>query len=91
MTVVLAFFVLLCDWNVRDSIVRNQLHLLIFAVVVFILLIPITVLLYTTLNVILPWANVFIKSEWKYFLSYFVGLMTLFVAYRIKIKPIKRP
>ena len=91
MTVVLAFFVLLCDWNVRDSIVRNQLHLLIFAVVVFILLIPITVLLYTTLNDILPWANVFIKSEWKYFLSYFVGLMTLFVAYRIKIKPIKRP
>ncbi len=91
MIVILAFLVLLFDWNVRDSIVKNQLYLLIFVAVVFILLIPITVVIFDLFNKILPISNVFVKSQWIYYLSYFVGVITMFFAYRIKIKPIKRP
>jgi spore germination protein YaaH len=91
LTVVLAFLVLLFDWNVRDSIVKNQLIFLLFVAVVFVLLIPITIIIYSVLNNILPEVNLFIKSEWKYYISFFVGMLTLFFAYKIKLKPIKRP
>lgn len=91
LTVVLAFLVLLFDWNVRDSIVKNKLMFLLFTAVIFVLLIPITMLIYTGLNELLPEINLFIKSEWKYYISFFVGMLTLFFAYRFKLKPIKRP
>ena len=91
MTVILAFFVLLFDWNVRNSIIKNQLYFLIFVAIVFILLLPITTLIFNGLNKILPMCNVFIKPQWIYYLSYFIGVITMFFAYRIKIKPIKRP
>ena len=91
LTVVLAFLVLLFDWNVRDSIVKNQLIFLLFTAVIFVLLIPITMLIYSMLNELLPEVNLFIKSEWKYYISFFVGMFTLFFAYRFKLKPIKRP
>lgn len=89
-TVILAFLVLLFDWNIRDSIIRNQLYFLIFVAAVFILLIPITIVLFNVLNKILP-NNIFIKSQWIYYLSYFIGVITMFFAYKFKIKPIKRP
>ena len=91
MTVILAFLVLLFDWNVRDSIIKNQLYLLLFVAFVFILLIPITIVIFNMFNKILPISNVFIKSQWIYYISYFMGVITMFFAYRIKIKPIKRP
>jgi len=91
MTVILAFLVLLFDWNVRNSIIKNQLYFLIFVAIVFILLLPITTLIFNGLNKILPMGNVFIKPQWIYYLSYFIGVITMFFAYRIKIKPIKRP
>jgi spore germination protein YaaH len=91
MTVILAFLVLLFDWNVRNSIIKNQLYFLLFVAVVFILLLPITTLIYNGLNKILPMGNVFVKPQWIYYLSYFIGVITMFFAYRIKIKPIKRP
>lgn len=91
LTVVLAFLVLLFDWNVRDSIVKNKLIFLLFTAVVFVLLIPITMLIYSLLNKLLPEINLFVKSEWKYYISFFVGMLTLFFAYRFKLKPIKRP
>ena len=90
-TVVLAFLVLLFDWNVRDSIVKNQLIFFSFIAVVFVLLIPVTVLINSVLNSFLPEINLFVKSEWKYYISFFVGILTLFLAYRIKLKPVKRP
>jgi spore germination protein YaaH len=90
-TVVLAFLVLLFDWNVRDSIVKNQLNFLLFVAIVFVLLIPITILIYFVLNEMLPEINLFVKSEWKYYISFFIGMLTLFLAYKIKLKPIKRP
>ena len=71
LTVVLAFLVLLFDWNVRDSIVKNKLMFLLFTAVIFVLLIPITMLIYTGLNELLPEINLFIKSEWKYYISFF--------------------
>jgi spore germination protein YaaH len=91
MTVILAFLVLLFDWNVRNSIIKNQLYFLLFVAVVFILLLPITTLIFNGLNKILPMGNVFVKPQWIYYLSYFIGVITMFFAYRIKIKPIKRP
>lgn len=91
MTVVLAFLFLLTDWNVRDSIVRSKLHILIFTLVVFVLLIPITIVIFQLFNEVLPWFNVYLVSEWRYYISFFIGQLTLFAAYRIKIKPIKRP
>ena len=91
LTVVLAFLVLLFDWNVRDSIVKNKLMFLLFTAVIFVLLIPITMLIYSLLNKLLPEINLFVKSEWKYYISFFVGMLTLFFAYRFKLKPIKRP
>ena len=90
-TIILAFLFLLNDWNIRDSIVRNQLNLLMFVVVVFILLIPITIVIFNFFNEILPTMNLYIKSHWIYYISFFIGLLTMFLAYRIKIKPIKRP
>ena len=60
LTVVLAFLVLLFDWNVRDSIVKNKLMFLLFTAVIFVLLIPITMLIYTGLNELLPEINLFI-------------------------------
>jgi spore germination protein YaaH len=91
LTVVLAFLVLLFDWRVRDSIIKDQLILVSFVAVSFVLLIPITIVVYSFLNTYLPMADVFIKSEWKYYVSFFVGILTLFFAYKIKLKPIKRP
>lgn len=91
LTVVLAFCVLLFDWNVRKSIIGSQLRFLLFVVTVFILLIPITIIIYTLFNHILPFANLFIKSQWIYYISFFVGVITMFFAYKIKLKPIKRP
>jgi spore germination protein YaaH len=91
MTVILAFLVLLFDWNVRDSIIRNQLYLLLFVAIVFVLLIPITIVIFHMFNKILPINNLFIKSQWIYYISFFVGVITMFFGYRLKIKPIKRP
>lgn len=91
LTVVTAFLVLLFDWNVRDSIIKNQLVFLTFVLIVFILLIPITIVVYNFLNSILPWMNVFIKSSWIIYLAFFLGILTFYLAYKIKLKPIKRP
>jgi|GEM_PF-362598 spore germination protein YaaH len=91
MTVVLAFLFLLSDWKVRDSIVRNKLHLLIFTLAAFVLLIPLTIVIFQLLNEVLPWFNVYLISEWRYYISFLIGQLTLFLAYRIRIKPVVRP
>lgn len=91
MTVVIAFLTLLFDWNVRDSIVRNQLQVLLFIASVFILLIPITVVVFWSLNELLVRFNLFIKSHWVYYISFFIGVLSMFFAYKINFKPTKRP
>ena len=91
MTVILAFLILLSDWNVRDSIIRNQLNFLIFILIIFIILIPITFVLFDLSNKLLSNFNLFLKSEWKYYLAYFIGILTMAIAYKIRIKPTIRP
>ncbi|GGE40947.1 glycoside hydrolase family 18 protein [Psychroflexus planctonicus] len=90
-TVILAFLVLLFDYNIRNSIVKSQLNVAMFIGIVFILLIPITIVIFERIEYLLGGFNLVVKPYWSYYLSFFIGVLTMYLAYRIKIKSIERP
>ena len=80
--VAIGFIITLSDWKVRDSIARNQFHRFIMVMIVFIFLTPIVYLINELF---------FLKSNWKYYVVFILGLLTLYLTSLIKIKSIKKP
>ena len=90
-TVALSFFILLTDWKVRDSILQRKLHQWIFIMICFILILPITALIYNGLNKVLPNINVFIKPEWQIYIAFALGMILFYFIQKFKFKSIERP
>lgn len=80
--VAIGFIITLSDWKVRDSIARNQFHRFIMVMIVFIFLTPIVYLINELF---------FLKSNWKYYVVFILGVLTLYLTSLIKIKSIKKP
>lgn len=80
--VAIGFIITLSDWKVRDSIARNQFHRFIMVMIVFIFLTPIVYLINEVF---------FLKSNWKYYVVFILGVLTLYLTSLIKIKSIKKP
>ena len=80
--VAIGFIITLSDWKVRDSIARNQFHRFIMVMIVFIFLTPIVYLINEVF---------FLKSNWKYYAVFILGVLTLYLTSLIKIKSIKKP
>lgn len=80
--VVIGFVITLTDWKVRDSIVKKQFYRFIMIMIVFILLTPIVYLVNEMF---------FLKSDWKYYLVFIVGALTLYLSSFLNIKSRKRP
>ena len=80
--VAIGFIITLSDWKVRDSIARNQFHRFIMVMIVFIFLTPIVYLINELF---------FLKSNWKYYVVFILGILTLYLTSLIKIKSIKKP
>ena len=80
--VAIGFIITLSDWKVRDSIARNQFHRFIMVMIVFIFLTPIVYLVNEVF---------FLKSNWKYYVVFILGVLTLYLTSLIKIKSIKKP
>lgn len=89
--IALSFFVLLTDWRVRDSILQRKLYQWIFIIISFILILPLTAMLYLGLNEILPAINLFIKPEWQIYIAFILGMILLYIIQKLKVKSIERP
>jgi spore germination protein YaaH len=86
-----AFGFLLTDWRIRESILRNKLYQWIFLLLAIVCILPVTSLLYNALNELLPYFNMFIKPEWQIYIAFTVGMLTLYLIKKIKIRSIERP
>lgn len=80
--VVIGFVITLTDWKVRDSIVKKQFYRFIMIMIVFVLLTPIVYLVNEMF---------FLKSDWKYYLVFIIGALTLYLSSFLNIKSRKRP
>ena len=89
--IVTAFTFLISDWRVRDSIVRKVMIRIIFVGSVFILLIPLSYVVFDFINDILKPLNAFFKYDWRFYIAYILGVFTIVIAYAVTIKPKKRP
>ncbi|MDA9365942.1 glycosyl hydrolase family 18 protein [Flavobacteriaceae bacterium] len=80
LALVTAFVLILSDWRIRDSIIKNSINQLIVIFIGFILLIPLVVFV----REILDKGGFFIKSSWEIYIGFFVGLLVFFVSSKLK-------
>ncbi|MDC0643422.1 glycosyl hydrolase family 18 protein [Flavobacteriaceae bacterium] len=80
LALVTAFVLILSDWRIRDSIMKNSINQLIVIFIGFILLIPLVVFV----REILDKGGFFIKSSWEIYIGFFVGLLVFFVSSKLK-------
>lgn len=80
LALVTAFVLILSDWRIRDSIIKNSINQLIVIFIGFVLLIPLVVFV----REILDKAGFFIKSGWEIYIGFFVGLLVFFVSSKFK-------
>lgn len=80
LALVTAFVLILSDWRIRDSIIKNSINQLIVIFIGFILLIPLVVFV----REILDKGGFFIKSSWEIYIGFFVGLLVFFVSSKFK-------
>jgi len=91
LAVCLAFTFLLSDWRVREDVLKNKLYQWMFLLLIIICILPLTTLIYYSLNEILPFVNLFIKPDWQIYIAFIVGMLTIYLLNKIKIKSIERP
>ena len=80
--IVIGLTLSLTDYNVRDSIARNRIHSAVFIGIIYVLLTPI---IYTINEVF------FLKSTWTYYATFLIGVLSFYLASKIKIDNNKRP
>ena len=80
--VMIGFVITLSDWKVRDSIVKNQFHRFIMVMIIFVFLTPLVYLINELF---------FLKSDWKYYLVFILGALTIYLSSFLNIKSRKRP
>jgi len=80
LALVTAFVLILSDWRIRDSIIKNSINQLIVIFIGFILLIPLVVFV----REILDKGGFFINSSWEIYIGFFVGLLVFFVSSKLK-------
>ena len=80
LALVTAFVLILSDWRIRDSIIKNSINQLIVIFIGFVLLIPLVVFV----REILDKAGFLIKSGWEIYIGFFVGLLIFFVSSKFK-------
>ncbi|MDC0386516.1 glycosyl hydrolase family 18 protein, partial [Flavobacteriaceae bacterium] len=80
LALVTAFVLILSDWRIRDSIIKNSINQLIVIFIGFILLIPLVVFV----REILDKGGFFIKSSWEIYIGFFVGVLVFFVSSKLK-------
>jgi hypothetical protein len=80
--VMIGFVITLLDWKVRDSIVKNQFHRFIMVMIIFVFLTPLVYLINELF---------FLKSDWKYYLVFILGALTIYLSSFLNIKSRKRP
>ena len=80
--IVIGLTLSLTDYNVRDSIARNRIHSAVFIGIIYVLLTPI---IYTINEVF------FLKSTWTYYATFLIGVLSFYLAPKIKIDNNKRP
>lgn len=85
MAIVLAFILVLTDWRVRTTIYRNQVNQLMVIFIGFILLLPLVVYI----QEILELAGWYIKSSWQIYIAFLLGVLSFFIATRIKFDSLK--
>jgi spore germination protein YaaH len=80
LALVTAFVLILSDWRIRDSIIKNSINQLIVIFIGFVLLIPLVVFV----REVLDKGGFFIKSSWEIYIGFFVGLLVFFVSSKFK-------
>lgn len=92
-SIIIGFIIVLTDWKIRDSIIRDKSIRLIFTLIVLILLSPTTILVsefcYKFLNKIgFPPLN---ASLFEISISFFIGIITYYMLSKINIRKFQRP
>lgn len=80
--IVIGFTITLGDWKVRDSLIRNLFHRVIFILMVYLFVTPLIYLINEYF---------FLKSDWKYYVAFLLGALTLYLTSFIRIDPFKKP
>ena len=80
--IVIGFTITLGDWKVRDSLIRNLFHRVIFILMVYLFVTPLIYLINEYF---------FLKADWKYYVAFLLGALTLYLTSFIRIDPFKKP
>lgn len=80
--IVIALVITLNDWKVRDSIIRNLFHRVIFIVLIYLFVTPLVYLINELF---------YLKSDWKYYVTFLIGIIAFYLSTLIRINPFKKP
>jgi len=82
LSIVIALVITLNDWKVRDSIIKNLLHRIIFILLIFVFITPLVYLINDLF---------YLKSDWKYYVTFLIGIIAFYFSTLIRINPFKKP
>ena len=80
LALVTAFVLLLSDWRIRDTIIKNSINQLIVIFIGFVLLTPLVVFV----KELLDQGGFSIKSSWEIYIGFFIGLLVFYLSTRLK-------
>ena len=80
LAIVASFVIVLNDWRVRNSIMRNKINQLIVVFIGFVLLSPLVVFI----NEMIDRFGFNLNSTWEIFIGFFLGLLIFYIASKTK-------